>query len=83
MKKWNANGIDVCYNFDKRRAYGWSYDVKEGDLLRVPMQNGKTALLKFVNFKRCDDPADMYFADLEDVGYEEESLKAELGKEGV
>lgn len=69
-KVWEYDGVNVCYDFDTRRAYGWSHAVKEGDFLRVPMVSGKNALLKFVNLKRCLEPKDQYFSDLEDIGYE-------------
>ena len=41
-----------------------------GDTLRVPCKSGKVMLCKFVDVRPCGDPADMFFADVEGIGYE-------------
>lgn len=56
----------------KGRVCGWKTPKpKRGDLLRVPMQSGRTAIFRFTNVDLTGDPADMFFADTEPVAYEE------------
>jgi len=51
---------------------GWKNPKPQiGDKLRVPMQSGKILVCKFVFIEYCGNPADMFFADIEPIKYEE------------
>lgn len=60
------------FDFDKRRIWGHEFKKpKVGDTVVSPMQSGKDAVFKVVDVEYCLDPADMFFATVEDVGYED------------
>jgi len=44
-----------------------------GDILMVPCESGKTMRCKFVAVRPCGNPADMFFADIEPIGYESDN----------
>lgn len=68
-----GNRIEFNGGVEKRKVVGWKpYRPKDGDLLLISMQNGKKALFKFKNVEELHDPKDMFFADIEDVGYEDD-----------
>ena len=55
---------------DKLQVAGWKNPMpKEGDILLIPMQSGKTLKCKFIEVRPCGDPADMFFADVEPIRY--------------
>lgn len=59
-------------DWDSRRLYGHTTPRPvEGDELLVSMRSGKTARLRFSKVEYCRDPADMWFATMEDAGYVE------------
>lgn len=56
-----------------QRVVGWKFrKPKINDELSVPMESGRTAIFKFVSAEHCPDPKDMFFADVEFVGYKED-----------
>lgn len=51
---------------------GWKSRIPvEGDWLLTEMQSGREGLYQIKNVKPCKDPRDMFFADVEFVGYNE------------
>lgn len=55
------------------RITGWKNPLpKNGDLLKVQMKSGKTGIFEIVNIKYCDNPSDMFFADIKLLKYEGE-----------
>lgn len=42
---------------------------KVGDEFRSKMESGKVARFKIIKVDRCGDPQDMFFCNVEDVGY--------------
>lgn len=56
------------------RVVGWKRRIPlVGDVLLAPMESGKTGRYRFMKIKRPGNPIDMFFADVEFVGYEEAS----------
>ena len=43
----------------------------KGDLLLMDMESGKTLLSMFTNVRPCNDPPDMFFAEIKEVDYVE------------
>ncbi len=71
--------IQFSGDYKGMRIVGWKSRVpKEGDLLKVPMQSGKSGIFRIVNVDRKMDPRDMFFADIENIGYEDESKVLKL-----
>lgn len=57
--------------YESTRVMGWKRCVPcVGDVLLAPMQSGKMGRYRFVKVRRPGDPPDMFFADVEFVGYE-------------
>jgi hypothetical protein len=53
-----------------RRVVGWQKRIPEvGDLLHAEMQSGRVGVFRFKSVRRPGDPPDMFFADVEFVGY--------------
>lgn len=70
-KEHFIDGVNVFfYDWDNRRISGWSFSVKEGDIIKSKMQSGKIALFKVTKISRMGDPRDQFFGYVEDVGYE-------------
>lgn len=66
-----VDGVNVFFfDWDKRRISGWSFDVKEGDIIKSKMESGKVGLFKVTRINRMGNPRDQYFGDVEDIGYE-------------
>jgi hypothetical protein len=66
-----GNHID-WFDFDARRIWGHLPNMLEkGDILAARMQSGKTALFRVTVVDRKWNPPDMFFASVEDVGYED------------
>jgi hypothetical protein len=62
-------------------VHGWKTPLPvAGDVLAAPMESGKTLVLIFSKVRPCGDPADMFFADVEAVGYSDE-IAFDLPKE--
>lgn len=60
------------FNIPKRKVVGWKCSRPEkGDWLLCKTQSGKTGIFIFKVVEYCKDPPDMFFADVEDVGYED------------
>ena len=60
-------------NWEKRRVHGWSNPrPRVGDHLEYKMASGRTAVFRFEAVELCSDPADMFFATAEDIGYKDE-----------
>jgi hypothetical protein len=63
-----------------KEVVGWkSRRPKAGDVLLVPMQSGKTGRFKFTSIEYCRDPKDMFFAEIDFIGYQENIDKLNLG----
>lgn len=68
--KINKNGIDIYWHdFDKRVIVGHSGRPKKGDIFTTKMLSGKIGVFEVINVHWCNDPSNMYFADVKDVGY--------------
>ncbi len=55
------------FNQEKQifKVCGWKDNKpKKGDILFSPMQSGKTAKFVFLKTEYCNDPPDMFFADV-------------------
>lgn len=69
-----GSAINVC-RWPKK--LGDKYEVSghknpkpvKGDLLLIPMESGKTLLTMFVDTQPCNDPPDMFFAEIKKVDY--------------
>ena len=62
------------FDWNKRRIYGHLSPLpKEGDTFTYAMKSGKRALFKIIKVEPCGNPPDMFWADVEDVKYIEES----------
>jgi len=48
--------------------------VKEGDIIHIPFENGKTGAFYMKNVDNMRDPRDMFFADLVGIDYINELL---------
>jgi hypothetical protein len=73
LTRHKCDGVNAfIFDWDKRRLSGWSHAVTNGDEVAVKMGSGKVAILKVKNLNRMSNPSDQYFADLIDVGYEDE-----------
>lgn len=56
-----------------QRVYGFKSRIpRVEDLLRLPMASGKVLLTEFIKIEKCEDPKDMFFADIKVLGYEGE-----------
>ncbi len=57
-------------DFAKRTVRGWKQKTpKVGDLIKCPMQSGNDGLFRVTSVEQMSDPADMFFAETEPVGY--------------
>lgn len=60
-------------DWDKRRVVGWKTpQPKKGDYLMADMKEGRKGLFRFIKVEPCNDPRDMFFATIQDVGYTDE-----------
>lgn len=60
-------------SWEERSLYGHMKDrPRNGDILRCKMESGKIATFVIKNVVYKSDPRDMFFAEAEDVGYEDE-----------
>lgn len=67
--KFWGNNVEWL-DFDKRRLVGWLEHIPdEGDEIHDRMESGKICRFKITHVKRCHDPYDMFFADVEAIGY--------------
>lgn len=61
-------------SFEKRRIYGHLQRKPEiGDEIVFDMKTGKQARFAVINVTHESDPPDMFFADVMDIGYIDES----------
>jgi len=52
------------------RIVGWKTPAPEpGDFIICPMRSGKTGQFRLMKIERCNDPRDMFFADVKWAGY--------------
>jgi len=57
-------------DFAKREVQGWKQTrPKVGDLIRTPMKSGNDGVFCFTSVEYLDDPRDMFFGQLEAIGY--------------
>lgn len=60
-------------DWETRRVVGWITPIpKVGDELRGEMKSGGVGRFRVTKVEPCGDPSDMFFADVEDIGYVEE-----------
>ncbi len=65
-------------DYDKRRVYGFKGrkpqigGLLECDLIKGDTKERKTGVFRFISIEPCRDPHDMFFANVEDVGYKGE-----------
>jgi len=58
------------FDYQKRKVHGWKQSRPVvGDLIRMPMQSGSDAVFRFTGVEYCDDPRDMFYGQLEGIGY--------------
>ena len=80
MWEYKAWGYAISwFNYDAKRITGHlPYDllgfkmIKVDDELRAKMQSGKIARFRIIEVERCQDPPDMFFADVKYIKYLEE-----------
>ena len=59
--------------FENRRIVGHQTPGPDvGDLLTCPMDSGKTAVFCIMELENHRNPPDMFFATVQDIGYEDE-----------
>jgi hypothetical protein len=77
MQKHCGWGNNICWmDFESRRISGHTTPLPcVGDELLCQMQSGKTARFRFVKVEPCVDPSDMWFGNVEDIGYDGETNK--------
>jgi len=69
-KGW-GNSIQLM-DWESRRLVGWTTPLpKAGDELLFPMQSGRIGRFRFKDVNPCTDPSDMWFATMQDLGYED------------
>jgi hypothetical protein len=65
-------GVQIFfYDFERRLIYGYT-DKKIltiGDELRAKMKSGMIARFLITDMEYCEDPPDMFFATVKDVGF--------------
>lgn len=67
---FKANGCDIYWHdYDRRVICGHSGQPKIGDVFTTKMISGKIGVFEVINVRWCNDPRNMYFADVKDVGY--------------
>lgn len=77
-----GNRISWFYEFEDKRVYAHTTpQAKENDELLVDMQSGKIGRFVLKNVDRKTDPHDMWFADVEFIGYVGEPLENKKYKE--
>ena len=55
----------------RQRVMGWKQrNPQIGDLLHADMKSGRVGIYRFTAVRRAGDPPDMFFGDVELVGYE-------------
>jgi hypothetical protein len=63
-----------------RRVYGHTTPHPcVGDELRADMQSGGVARFRFAKIEPCGDPPDMWFANVDDIGYVEANVRMSDG----
>ncbi|KKM73988.1 hypothetical protein LCGC14_1404960 [marine sediment metagenome] len=45
---------------------------KDGDYVTCAMESGRVGVFQVTSVEHCGDPADMFFADVKPIGYEDE-----------
>jgi hypothetical protein len=63
------------FNYEERKAYGhmpFEEAPKVGDEIVSKMSSGRHFRFRVTSMEWMRDPPDMFFVDLEDVGYEDE-----------
>ena len=75
MQKHNGWGNNISWsNWDRRRIYGhlpFSLRPKGGDEIRCLAESGQTMRFEVESIELQNDPKDMFFATLKDIGYAE------------
>lgn len=76
LDNYNSSGNNVYFfNYEKRRLVGWMiHKLKKNDYVSCTMTSGRRMIFKVIKVEDCLDPSDMFFATVEDVGYEDEIL---------
>lgn len=73
IKVWEHSGWGNSirwFDWQKRRLVGWLQQIPEvNDEIRTKMKSGSIARFKVVKVEPQQDPPDMFFATVEDVGY--------------
>ena len=61
------------FDIANRKISGWKQRRPVvGDLIRCPMESGKSCLFKVISVNYMSDPADMFFAETKPIGYMED-----------
>jgi len=69
---------------ESRRLVGWMYSKPHvGDEIQARMHSGKVGRFIVTGVEYCRDPRDMFFATVEDIGYEGEPLSDKWTREAV
>lgn len=72
-KVYDVDGTCVhWWTWESRTICGHVHNPKVGDLFRAKMFSGKFGIFRIVEVKWQLDPSNMYFAKVEDIGYEKE-----------
>jgi hypothetical protein len=88
-KQWRigsewGRSIRWCPNYAAQRVCGWMEPKpKKGDWLLCDMKSGQTGLWRFGEIEDCVRPEDMFFADVEVIGYVDKPRVNTLGKTGL
>ena len=76
VNMWEYSGWGSSINWmdwSKRKIYGFMTPViHKGDIIKDKLASGRIGVFKVVSVDRKKDPRDMFFAVVEDLGYEDE-----------
>lgn len=73
LAKGRGRGNSVkWFNFERRQIVGWRHiHPKVGDIVKALMGSGRIACFQITKVDPQDNPRDMFFADMIDIGYED------------
>jgi hypothetical protein len=76
-RMWEHRGWGDCIQWMcKDQISGHTRPLpKEGDDLLCKMESGRVGIYRFTKVNPCTDPSDMWFADVEGVGYAEDEVR--------
>lgn len=80
--KHSCWGNAITIEWEKQSGHGFLFDKPdEGDLLFIRLQKGGIAVMSFTELDYCDDPKDMFFFKMLEVGYFGKQFKVNMSKD--